>query len=144
MKSLPRPWYLTKWRKPLSLRSKNETGDSFSRAPRLMEAEAEAETPKLGLFALRKLSCLVKEEEEEWWSEVNDRRAGDVRVPDMVLVAAIAITFTPSFLSLSLSGFRAKPLTCFFLLDWKWRKSRLGFGNIGTDYKLGCIWAWSF
>lgn len=96
MKSLPRPWYLTKWRKPVSRRSKKATVEAFSAAaPRVMEEEdddAETWRQELGLveplvLALRKLGCRRGLKEE------NDRRAagdGDDRGAEMA--AAIAMT----------------------------------------------------
>ena len=46
MKSLPRPWYLTKWRKPLSLQSRKEVHEALSRAWMLLIKDVE--TQKLG------------------------------------------------------------------------------------------------
>ena len=99
MKSLPRPWYLTKCKNPLSLRSRKEICDSFSKASILMEV---AETRKLRfrratVFNPRKLGCT--EEEEKNLSEVSERRVrewrvGEVRGRKMVAAMAMALRFS--------------------------------------------------
>ena len=99
MKSLPRPWYLTKCKNPLSLRSRKEICDSFSKASILMEV---AETRKLRfrratVFNTRKLGWT--EEEEKNLSEVSERRVrewrvGEVRGRKMVAAMAMALRFS--------------------------------------------------
>ena len=49
-KSFPRPWYLAKWRKPVSLRSRNEEEEVFTGASMLIE---EATIRELGYLRVR-------------------------------------------------------------------------------------------
>ena len=98
MKSLPRPWYLTKWRKPASRRSRNDVGavETFCGAWVLMEEAADAEMRNLGhspaILFLGKLNWIVDDEEEDpvRMSELR-RRIGEVRGTE--IVAAMAMDF---------------------------------------------------
>lgn len=104
MKSLPRPWYLTKCRNPLSLRSRKEVWEPFSRASILMEV---AETRKLGfrkatVSNVRKLGWTEEEDEEEEGEtlrevierRVTEWRVGEVRGREMVAAMAMALRFS--------------------------------------------------
>lgn len=95
MKSLPRPWYLTKWRNPVSLRSRKEAGEAFSTASTLIEDEA-AETRRQAVLKetlpLTELSFRIGEEDRREVKEARERRAGDVRGSEMA--AAMAMTLT--------------------------------------------------
>lgn len=93
MKSLPRPWYLTKWTYPLSLRSRKETEELFSGASIFIEDAAEIR--KLGhcmplpAANLRLFDCKVTGEENAETEERDRRRLGVMR--GTVMAAAIAI-----------------------------------------------------
>ena len=102
MKSLPRPWYLTKWRKPASRRSRNDVGavETFCGAWVLMEEEAaDAEMRNLGhspaILFLGKLNWIVDDEEEDpvRMSELR-RRLGEVRGTEIVAAMAMDLTST--------------------------------------------------
>ena len=96
MKSLPRPWYLTKWRKPASRRSRNDVGavEAFCGAWVLMEEAADAEMRNLGhspaILFLGKLNWIVDDDEEDpvRMSELR-RRIGEVRGTEIAAAMAM-------------------------------------------------------
>ena len=97
MKSFPRPWYLTKWRIPVSFLSRKASGESFSAAKALMEV---AETRRLVLLKERfLLPERLKRREGNDLEKVceNWRDCGEARVT--VFVAAISIDASASFVS---------------------------------------------
>ena len=128
MKSLPRPWYLTKWRKPLSRLSRNDVGsEDFSGAWVLMEEDAEMR--KLGhireLLFLGKFNWNVEEEEEDRSGAMKvrerRRRIGDWRGREMVAAIAIALT-SSSRLQVQVFSIAITPSSrlkrhCFFLFS---------------------------
>lgn len=101
MKSLPRPWYLTKCRNPLSLRSRKEVSDSLSSDSKLMEVAEAWNLGFLGgaVFNPRKLGWTEEEKEREEEGEKLRKlwerklRAGEVWGREMLAAMAMAQRF---------------------------------------------------
>lgn len=107
MKSLPRPWYFTKWRTFLdSLFSRKLAGDVFSAVTASIEEEEAADTRSLALPTRYSLSMERSEREEtepSFLENVFESRR-DCGATETVLMAAISIVASDFFsLSLSLS-----------------------------------------
>ena len=134
MKSLPRPWYLAKWRKPLSLLSRNEVEEVFAGVWMLIE---DATMPDLGYFTV--CWCLSetqreveKEDEEEDRREARDRWIGAVIGRETSAAMAMTdINVRSCLLSLALAElWRESEQTLFFFLchdsfpQWRAKRQR--------------------